>query len=214
MTIYYLKPKFQGLLRPISDWLATHGVTPNMVTGTALVMSIAEGIAIWRFPTAVWPLLLLPVILFARMALNAIDGMMAREHHMQTTFGKWLNEVSDIVSDLALYAPFLVFFIGLLPKALFFMFLCCIILSEAIGIRGYRYGTRRYDGPMGKSDRALWMSVYSLSIVLLTVSGTWIFSFCYSLALYVAVWITIGRRYEGVLANMNEKRNEMERRSA
>jgi len=36
------------------------------------------------------------------MALNAIDGMLAREHHMQSKLGAILNELGDVVSDTVL----------------------------------------------------------------------------------------------------------------
>ncbi len=49
-------------------------------------------------PTSRWPLLLLPVTLFVRMALNAIDGMMAREHGQASAAGAVLNELSDVVA--------------------------------------------------------------------------------------------------------------------
>ena len=50
-------------------------------------------------------LLLLPVWMLVRMALNALDGMMAREMEMATAAGAVLNEVGDVLSDLVLYVP-------------------------------------------------------------------------------------------------------------
>ena len=44
------------------------------------------------------------------MALNAIDGMMARELHMSTQLGAVLNELGDAVSDLGLYLPLAFFY--------------------------------------------------------------------------------------------------------
>ncbi len=41
------------------------------------------------------------------MALNAIDGMLAREFNQQSTLGAILNEVGDIISDAALYLALL-----------------------------------------------------------------------------------------------------------
>lgn len=52
------------------------------------------------------PLLLLPIVLFIRMALNALDGMLARECNQQTRLGAILNETGDVISDIALYLPF------------------------------------------------------------------------------------------------------------
>ena len=40
------------------------------------------------------------------MALNAMDGMLAREFGQQSALGGYLNEITDIVADAALYLPF------------------------------------------------------------------------------------------------------------
>ena len=81
-TIYDLKPRFQALLRPLADGLAKAGVTANGVTLAALGLSLAHGAWLALLPQSRWPFLLLPVTLFLRMALNAIDGMMvARAWH-------------------------------------------------------------------------------------------------------------------------------------
>ena len=105
-TIYDLKPRFQALLRPICGALVRAGVTANGVTVAALVLSAAHGAWLALCPGSRWPLLLLPVTLFIRMALNAIDGMMAREHGQASATGAVLNELSDVVADAALYLPF------------------------------------------------------------------------------------------------------------
>ena len=41
------------------------------------------------------------------MALNAIDGMLAREFNQKSRLGGYLNEITDVVSDAALYLPLL-----------------------------------------------------------------------------------------------------------
>ncbi len=79
MTIYDLKPKFQNLLRPISRTLDASGITPNPVTVAALILSIAGGLAVFRTGASPRSLFLIPVVLFLRMALNAVDGMLAKE---------------------------------------------------------------------------------------------------------------------------------------
>ena len=83
----------QNLLRPAVRALATAGVTPNQVTVTALVLSAATGALIAFFPTERWPLILLGPWLLVRMALNAIDGMLAREHGQKSPLGAILNEL-------------------------------------------------------------------------------------------------------------------------
>ena len=88
------------------------------------------------------------------MALNAIDGMLAREHGQKSRLGAYLNELGDVVSDAALYAPFAL----LPPFGRFWIGLVILLaaLTEFAGVLGPTVGaSRRYDGPMGKSDRAL-----------------------------------------------------------
>ena len=86
-SIYDLKPKFQNLLRPISNKLAESGVSANQVTVFAMLLSFLAGGLILLLPDFHWSLLAIPVVLFLRMALNAIDGMLAREHDMKSSLG-------------------------------------------------------------------------------------------------------------------------------
>lgn len=150
-SIYGLKPGFQSLLRPITNGLARVGVTANQVTLAALLLSFAAGMVIFRFRN--WrSVLLLPAVLFVRMALNAIDGMLAREHNQKTPLGAILNELGDAFSDSALYLP-LAFVPGFDPLLVILIVLLAV-LSEMTGVIGVQIGaSRRYDGPMGKSDR-------------------------------------------------------------
>jgi len=152
-TIYQLKSRFQDLLRPLCRSLAENGVTANQVTLAALALSILEGLALWLFPGAFLPLILLPPVLFVRMGLNAIDGMLAREHDQKSDLGAVLNELGDVLSDAALYLPFalLPFVSGPLVVGLVVL----AIIGEMTGVVGVQIGaSRRYDGPFGKSDRA------------------------------------------------------------
>ncbi len=160
-SIYDLKPRFQGLLRPVTQRLARGGVTPNQITVAAMVLSFAGGASIALLPGHRLPLLLVPAILFVRMALNAIDGMLAREHDMKTSLGTFLNEVGDVVSDAALYLPFAL--VPGVPAALVTGVVVLAITSEMTGVVAVQVGaSRRYDGPMGKSDRAFLFGLLGL----------------------------------------------------
>lgn len=151
-SIYALKPGFQNLLRPITNGLARLGITANQVTLAGLLLSFATG-AVLLYSPAPRRLLLLPLTLFLRMALNAIDGMLAREHDQKTSLGAILNELADVLSDSALYLP-LAFLQGCNPQLIVLIVLLAVV-SEMTGVIGAQIGaSRRYDGPMGKSDRA------------------------------------------------------------
>jgi CDP-diacylglycerol--glycerol-3-phosphate 3-phosphatidyltransferase len=160
-SVYQLKPAFQGLLRPLVRSLVSAGVTPNHLTLAAAVGSIAIGLALTRASGLPGLLLLLPAWLLARMALNAMDGMAAREHGMTSRLGGVLNELGDVVSDLALYVPLATLGPAHLWSSVTFAILAA--LTEFCGLIGpVRGGARRYDGPMGKSDRALVVGLLGL----------------------------------------------------
>lgn len=159
-SIYDLKPRFQQFLRPLSNALARAGVTANMVTTVAMLLSFATGAAVFHF-RSFRILLLLPMVLFVRMALNAIDGMLAREHNQKTSVGAILNELGDVLSDTALYLP-LAIISSFDPIAVVLMVILAVI-SEMTGVVAVEIGaSRRYDGPMGKSDRAFLFGVLCL----------------------------------------------------
>lgn len=160
-TIYDLKPAFQGLLRPLAGKLAGAGVTANQVTVGACVLSLATGAVVAWQPQAWWALLLVPAVMFVRMALNAIDGMLAREFGQKSRLGAVLNELTDVISDAGLYLPFVL--VGGLQPALVIAVVFLALLSEMTGVIAVQVGAaRRYDGPMGKSDRAFLFGLLAL----------------------------------------------------
>jgi CDP-diacylglycerol--glycerol-3-phosphate 3-phosphatidyltransferase len=154
-TLYDLKPGFQGLLRPLVARLAAAGIRPNQITIAAGVASMILG-AWLALEHRGW--ILLPLFLAVRMALNAMDGMLAREHGQASRLGAVLNEFMDVISDAALTLP-LATLRGWNPLAvagaIFFA-----ALTEMAGVMGLTIGsTRRNDGPFGKSDRALALGI-------------------------------------------------------
>jgi CDP-diacylglycerol--glycerol-3-phosphate 3-phosphatidyltransferase len=173
VTIYDLKPAFQNLLRPVCRALATAGITANQVTIAALLGSFVVGGLFALRPNVPWVALLIPVWLFLRMALNAIDGMLAREHKMQSELGGFLNELSDVAADAALYLPFAL--VTGVSAGLIIAIVILSILTEMAGVVAVQVGaSRRYDGPMGKSDRAFVFGLLGLLLGLGVDPGWWL----------------------------------------
>jgi len=172
-SIYDLKPRFQSLLRPLVNALASSGVTANQVTVTAMLLSFATGLMIYLAPTEHQLLLAIPVILFIRMALNAIDGMLAREHDMKSPLGAILNELGDVLSDAALYLP-LALIAGISAQWLI-LAVVLAVACEMTGVIAVQIGAqRRYDGPMGKSDRAFVFGLIGLLLGLGIQPQPWV----------------------------------------
>tara|TARA_R110002095_G_scaffold127500_3_gene110565 strand:+ start:545 stop:1168 length:624 start_codon:yes stop_codon:yes gene_type:complete len=204
-SIYDLKPKFQGLLRPITRKLAVKQVTANQVTIAALLLSILVGLCIAVFPTEKWPLLIVPLFLFIRMALNAIDGMLAREHNMKSDLGLILNEIGDVVADAAIYLPFAL--VPGLPAVPIVIIVLLALISEMMGVVAVQIGVpRRYEGPMGKSDRAFLFGLLGLLIGCGLHVGSWINYVLYVIILLLI--LTILNRARFALALKNSKNLE------
>lgn len=173
MSIYTLKPRFQALLRPVAGALFRLGVTANQVTIAACVVSVALGLSLAFNAERTALFLLVPLWFFLRMAFNAIDGMLAREFGQASTLGAYLNELTDVVSDAALYLPFAALAGAGIALVGGVIFLACV--SEMAGILGVAVGaSRRYDGPMGKSDRAFVFGALGLLIGSGVAPGAWL----------------------------------------
>jgi CDP-diacylglycerol---glycerol-3-phosphate 3-phosphatidyltransferase len=162
-SIYQLKPAFQRLLMPLVLALQRRAVTPNQVTVfTLLFLCAFSGVLVMNpHQRSLWALF--PVLLLLRMALNAIDGMLATVAQQKTPLGALLNEVCDQLADAALYLPF-AYVTGIVPE----LVVLAVVLSglcEFIGVVALSVGSPRgYAGPMGKSDRALMFSILALLV--------------------------------------------------
>ncbi|WP_312933490.1 CDP-alcohol phosphatidyltransferase family protein [Pseudomonas sp.] len=172
-SIYQLKPRFQALLRPGVQRLYARGVTANQVTVAAAAVSVLLGLLLaWR-PDATALFLLVPLWMLLRMALNAVDGMLAREFGQQSTLGAYLNELCDVIADAALYLPFALL-AGVSPSLVILVVLVAVI-SEYAGVMGPLVGaSRRYDGPMGKSDRAFAFGVLGAGVGVGVLAASWV----------------------------------------
>ncbi|WP_313447692.1 CDP-alcohol phosphatidyltransferase family protein [Sphingobacterium sp.] len=166
-------------------------MTANQITIGSIALSILIALLFWyadRFPVF---FLALPVGLLFRMALNALDGMMARLFNQTSKTGEVLNEVGDIVSDVLIFFPLLKFH----PESLYLVvcFIMLSVINEFCGLIGKVVANdRRYDGPMGKSDRALLLGLYGI-LNLLQISITTISVYIFAVLCLLLVLSSITR---------------------
>ena len=191
MSIYALKPKFQALLRPVVAGLARSGVTANQVTLFACAVSVALGLWLYLAAPPARAFALVPAWMLLRMAFNAVDGMLAREHGQQSRLGALLNELTDVLADAALYLPFAL----LAPFSPFWVGVVIVLagLSEFAGALGPTVGaSRRYDGPAGKSDRACVFGVLGLWAALAGTLPAWA-AWCMPALAAAVAWTVVNR---------------------
>ena len=173
ISIYSLKPRFQSLLRPLVSKMAARGITANQVTLAAAAISLLIALIVAWQAQQIWVFILIPIWMFLRMALNAIDGMLAREFGQQSKLGAYLNELCDVIADSALYLPFAL--LAGVPALLVVGVVLMAAVVEYAGVLGLMVGaSRRYDGPMGKSDRAAVFGLLGAGVAFGLLDSLWI----------------------------------------
>jgi CDP-diacylglycerol---glycerol-3-phosphate 3-phosphatidyltransferase len=196
LTVYQLKPRFQALLRPQVARLAAAGVTANQVTIAAAAGSVAIGVLVAWFAEYRPLFILIALWMPARMALNAIDGMLAREFGQKSRLGAYLNELCDVVADAALYFPFAA--IWPFGAASVVTVIVLAMTSEYAGALGPMLGVaRQYQGPMGKSDRATVFGLLALWVAVTRSLPDWLWWLMPVLAALL-VWTIVNRVRAGL----------------
>ena len=153
MSLYDIKPWFVRRLRGFEDLLVARRVSPDTLTYTAVGVSVAAGGFIAAGGLLDRPLLWLAVapLVLARLALNALDGSVARRTRSTRPFGAALNEIGDCVSDAATVGA-TAFVAG---PALALGTLASCYLASSMGVLSLALtGRRDSGGPAGKADRA------------------------------------------------------------
>jgi CDP-diacylglycerol--glycerol-3-phosphate 3-phosphatidyltransferase len=167
ISSYQLKGGFQRLVRPLATALVGAGITPNQVTIGTMLASLAFAAEVALVPgagrTATY--IAVPVFFLLRMALNAVDGLMAKEWNLTSPLGLFLNELGDVIADAALYLAFIAD--ARIPRMLMIAFVFVALLTEMAGVVAVQVGSkRRYEGPMGKSDRTILIGLLSVLLAL------------------------------------------------
>ena len=180
LSVYKIKPAFQKLLMPLLKGLYKMGITANQITVAAVFLSLGIGVSIVYSNDYHFLILFVPIGYLLRMILNALDGMMATHYNMKSKLGEVLNEFGDVVSDSLIIFPLIV--LPNINPIVILLLGILAIMNEFSGILAKVISQeRRYDGPMGKSDRALVIGLFCLIFYFwenLSLYGNWIFLIC------------------------------------
>lgn len=159
-TLYAIKPKFQTVLRGLADRCIARGISADTLTAAGLAAAALAGglIATAGAPPQPW-ILLVPPLLFARIACNALDGMVARGGGTARPWGTVLNELGDRAADLLCFGG--VILSGALSPFVALALLTLLLLVSYVGVVGQAAGGERsHAGPLGKADRMLLLGAY------------------------------------------------------
>jgi CDP-diacylglycerol--glycerol-3-phosphate 3-phosphatidyltransferase len=160
--LYALKPWYTRRLTPILNTAVAHNVSPDVFTAAGVVAAGAAGVTIalgW------WPLA--AVFLALRLAGANLDGAVARARGVSRPWGFVVNEIGDRTSDLLTFAGLAVFAArqhG--PSFQWLSWSVIQVLAAALAATLPTFAslaaaaagaTRRNGGPLGKTERCLFI---------------------------------------------------------
>lgn len=148
------RTQFIKLLEPFAAYMDDRGVTPVQLMLGSAAMTLVAGLLIAAAAPTQLIFAILPLVLFLRLALNATDDILVKEHKKESKIAFYIGELGDVFSDIVLYLPFI--FIPGISQILVIFSIFGAIFTEFAGVLSLQFGKiRRYEGPMGKVDRAV-----------------------------------------------------------
>lgn len=148
-----LRTRFKGILDPIAGFLNQLGLTPNAITLFGLFGTFLGAIFLATGHITIGGLIILG---FA--PLDALDGTMARLSGKSSTFGAFLDSVTDRYSELIIFGALLIYFMqqqNWLGTILAYLAAAGSVLVSYIRARGQSVGLETKVGILTRVERFL-----------------------------------------------------------
>jgi CDP-diacylglycerol---glycerol-3-phosphate 3-phosphatidyltransferase len=161
MGIYATKGKWQRGLEPVIAVCVRNRIHPDIFTYGALGLSVTAGYALFAAGSnRAWLWVVTPCVL-VRLVLNLMDGLVARELELGSTWGEVKNEFGDRLADAAIFLGLC--FGGYADARLAALAIVSILCVSYLGILGKAIGGARvYGGVFGKGDRMIALALFTL----------------------------------------------------
>jgi phosphatidylglycerophosphate synthase len=203
LGIYGIKPWFQKQLQPLVK--ALWNVHPDVLTWSALGVSLGAGTLLYyAYERPVLAVVAVPLLML-RLALNALDGMVAKQTGKARAAGEVINELSDRLSDLSIFLA-LAFWPDMKVLLVLLAIVAMLVVSY-VGVLGKAVGAQRiYDGLLGKADRMILLMVACLLYALFPTQQFMGFSVMESMfVLFIPLAsITLMQRLDKIFAQLAE----------
>jgi CDP-diacylglycerol--glycerol-3-phosphate 3-phosphatidyltransferase len=174
LGLYALKPWFTGRLTPIVNTAVARNVSPDVFTAAGVVAAGAAGVAV---AFGCWPLAALFLVL--RLAGANLDGAVARAAGKSRPWGFVVNEIGDRSSDLLAFAGLAVFAARQGGQGMHWLswhVLQVLVAALAATLPTFASlaaaaagATRRNGGPLGKTERCLFVALATAFPVIMPV---------------------------------------------
>ncbi|MGQ9551366.1 MAG: archaetidylinositol phosphate synthase [Candidatus Bathycorpusculaceae bacterium] len=103
-----LKKNIQELLRSEAELAYKLKITPNMLSATGIVLAFFSALSYAMYQDRSLYLLLGTALLSASGFCDALDGVLARLHGQETSFGGFLDSLFDRYGDAVIYVGLII----------------------------------------------------------------------------------------------------------
>jgi phosphatidylglycerophosphate synthase len=206
--IYAIKPWWQRRLASIEDILVARHVHPDIITLAGVGCAALMAVALAGSASRPWLTLAVAPLAVARLAANALDGLVARRTGRARPWGEVFNECCDRLADTLV-------FVGLacnplVNAALAWATLVLILLNSYLGtVPKAAGGKRQFGGLLAKADRMIYMALFSF-VPFLYCCATWNWL---QLAFVPATLFTIVQRYRWAYTDLHQAECERSHQS-
>lgn len=190
MGLYTLKFGYRKVIAP----LAKINVHPDVLAYLAVLVSAITIIFYFYAERHPYFLIIGMVLIFARMTLNTLDGVIAIKRKLVSLKGEVMNAFPDRYSDILLFggiafSPLCNTVLGLVATILILLVSYSGMLSKAIGL------SWQHNGPLGKVDRLLallFLTLVQFFFLQFKIPSPAIFGYTISILDIFFIWCIIG----------------------
>ena len=159
MGLYTWKFEFRKFLYPLLKLFKK--VNPDLISYFAVFISLLTGICFYFADKFSYFFLLGAFLIFLRMVLNTLDGMIALEQKRESLQGEIVNALPDRYSDIftlygICFSSYSNFYLGALALVFTLLVSYTGMLGKAIGV------SWQHQGPLGKVERLISLIIFSL----------------------------------------------------
>jgi phosphatidylglycerophosphate synthase len=197
--IYAIKPWWQRRLTNIEDILVAGRIHPDIITLAGVGCAALMAVALAESAYHPWLTLLIAPLAIARLAANALDGLVARRSGLARPWGEVFNECCDRLADTLI-------FVGLacnplVNAALAWGTLVLVLLNSYLGtVAKAAGGKRQFGGLLAKADRMIYMALFSFVPLFYGITAwNWLL-----LAFIPATLFTIVQRYRWAYTDLHQ----------
>jgi archaetidylinositol phosphate synthase len=197
--IYAIKPWWQRHLTNIENVLVARHIHPDVITLAGVGCAALMAICLAGASSFSWWMLGIAPLALARLAANALDGLVARRAGLARPWGEVFNECCDRLADTLIFAGLACN--PLVNASLAWATLVLILLNSYLGVVAKAAGGKRqFGGLLAKADRMVYMALFSF-VPLICGCRAWNWLL---LAFVPATLFTIVQRYRWAYANLRQ----------